>query len=121
MVKDTPEQRTLRDNQIQAATLEAAQVPLEVARRALAVMNLAKKAVSKGNVNAISDGASGAALAKAAFTSAGYNIRINAKDLNDREIARSLVHEFFDLENQIIKIEKQIQILLKERGGFPST
>jgi glutamate formiminotransferase/formiminotetrahydrofolate cyclodeaminase len=121
MVKDTPEQRTLRDNQIQAATLEAAQVPLEVARGALAVMNLAKKAVSKGNVNAISDGASGAALAKAAFTSAGYNIRINAKDLNDREIARSLVHEFFDLENQIIKIEKQIQILLKERGGFPST
>ncbi len=118
MVKDTPEERTLREKQIQAATLQAAQVPLEVARRALAVMNLAEKAVSMGNVNAISDGASGAALARAALTSAGYNIRINARDLHDRETARSLILNFIDLENQALQIEAQIQRTLEERGGF---
>jgi glutamate formiminotransferase/formiminotetrahydrofolate cyclodeaminase len=120
MTKNTPEQRTIREKQIQAATLEAARVPLEVARRALSVIHLAEKTVSVGNLNAISDGASGAALAMAALVSAGYNIRINTKDLQDRELARSLVFEFTELENQAQQIEKQIQRILEERGGFTS-
>lgn len=119
MPKESAEQRTLRAKVIQEATLEAAQVPLDVARKAVEVIELAKSAVAEGNLNAISDGASGAALAHAALTGAGYNVRINAKDLEARELARALVFELTDLETRAAEFETQIRCTLEDRGGLP--
>lgn len=118
MPKETPEQRTLRSAAIQETSLRAAQIPLEVARKALQVMELAGSAVSQGNVNTISDSASGAALAKASLTSAGYNVQINTQILKDREIARQLVFELKELQLQADILDKQIQSALESRGGF---
>ena len=55
-----------------------------VAQKSVSVMALAERVVALGNLNAISDGASAAAMARAALTSAGYNVRINLAGLADK-------------------------------------
>jgi glutamate formiminotransferase/formiminotetrahydrofolate cyclodeaminase len=116
--KDTPEQETSRNLAIEAATLVASQIPLEVARKTVQVMELAAVVVQYGNVNALSDGGSGTALARAALTGAGMNVRINAKTLQDQAAAQVLINELRDLEARASQIEGHILALIEERGGF---
>jgi glutamate formiminotransferase/formiminotetrahydrofolate cyclodeaminase len=116
--KDTPEQLIARQQAIDSATLTAAQVPLEVARKALRVLQLALQVVSSGNLNAISDGASGAALARAALSSAGYNVRINLAGLPDDPQSQVLLSELKEIEANAASIESQIAVLMVERGNL---
>ena len=116
--KETPEEKSLRSDSIQAATLYAAQVPLGVARKAVEILQLTQQLVMKGNLNAISDAGSAAALAGAALTGAGLNVRINAPGLKDRGIAAKLIEEIGDLENQGADLQEKIRVQLYRRGGF---
>ena len=99
--------------------LGAAEVPLEVAAMAVDVMDLAQQAVELGNINAISDGATASALARAAVSGAGYNVRVNVLGLNDEERAQKLLKSLKSLEKREQEISKKIDELLLERGGFP--
>jgi glutamate formiminotransferase/formiminotetrahydrofolate cyclodeaminase len=116
--KDTPEEEDTRRQAIEKATLAAAQVPLETARMATEVMVLAHQAVSLGNLNVISDGATGAALAWAALTGAGYNVRINVSSLSDRSVGEPLLTALCELERRAETLEAQIHTHLVERGGI---
>jgi len=116
--KETPEQQAQRNQQIQAATLIASQVPLQTAQRAVEVLELALLVVRSGNINALSDGGSGAALARAALTGAGMNVRINAKSLSDTVIAEALLESIQSLELRATEIESHIRAAIQERGGF---
>ena len=118
--KETQEEKARRVEEIQAATLYAAQVPLSVARRAVELLVLAQELVLHGNINAISDTGSAAALAGAALTGAGLNVRINAPGLTDQETVSSLIEEIDDLESQGAHLQDQIRIALYQRGGFSS-
>ena len=79
--QEKPEEQLKRAEAIQEATIHAAEIPLEVCKRAIQVMQLALKAASIGNINAISDAASGFGMARAALTGAGWNVLINLKGL----------------------------------------
>jgi len=116
--KDTPNQEKIRAEAIEKATLYAAQVPFTVAQKSVSVMALAERAVALGNLNAISDGASAAAMARAALVSAGYNVRINLAGLADKAAGDSLLSQLHTLEGKAVKLEKTIQKSIQERGGF---
>jgi glutamate formiminotransferase/formiminotetrahydrofolate cyclodeaminase len=116
--KDTSEAQTVRQAAIETATLTAAQVPLAVAQKAVTVMALAERVVALGNLNAISDGASAAAMARAAITSAGYNVRINLAGLADKTGGEQLITQLETLEEKAVKLEKNVRKLIQERGGF---
>ena len=116
--KEIPDEKSLRSDSIQAATLYAAQVPLGVAWKAVEILQLTQQLVLKGNLNAISDTGSAAALAGAALTGAGLNVRINAPGLKDKEKAAKLIEEISDLENQGADLQEQIREQLYHRGGF---
>lgn len=116
--RDTDEEAALRQKKIDQATLVAAQVPLETAQMALRVMQLAAQMVEVGNLNAISDGASGVALARAALTGAGYNVRINVNSLSDPSDGAALIETLRDLERQADEIEVDVRRLMAERGGI---
>lgn len=118
--KESPEEQAKRQAAIEAATLAAAQAPLQVARKAVQVLSLAERAVALGNVNAISDGAVGAALARTALTGAGYNVRINLPGLKDRQAAAELLAELAELERQAADIEMQVQQHLRSRAQLAS-
>jgi formiminotetrahydrofolate cyclodeaminase len=74
--------------------------------------------VAEGNLNAISDGATGAALAKAAMIGAGYNVRINTASLKDEGVVKTLLTEMEDLEQRALPLESQIRGDLIKRGGL---
>ena len=116
--KDTPEQKEARTSSIQNATINAAHVPLHVAEGAVKVMELALRCVESANVNAISDAASAAAMAKAGLTAAGYNVRINVAALPDPSAGEQFLSQVRELEAQAVEVEKSIREKLKERGGF---
>jgi formiminotetrahydrofolate cyclodeaminase len=78
MPKETAEEQQARLTALQAGLEGAAEVPLQVARRAVFVMGLAVEATTIGNPNAASDGLSGAAGLFAATLAALANVRINA-------------------------------------------
>lgn len=116
--KENEEQQKARDAAVQMATLNAAHVPLHVADDAVKVMELALKCAQDGNVNAISDSMSGFAMSRAALTAAGYNVRINLNSLEDRSAGEKMLKELKDLQRKADKLEKEIQKVMKERGGI---
>ena len=116
--KDTPDQEKNRAEAIEKAMLLASQVPLKVAQKSVSVMALAERVVALGNLNAISDGASAAALARAALTSAGYNVRINLAGLADKYSGDFMLIQLHSLEAKSGKLQKEIQKSIQERGGF---
>jgi glutamate formiminotransferase/formiminotetrahydrofolate cyclodeaminase len=116
--KETPEQQAQRAQAVEAATLEAARVPLVVAVKAVEVLSLASQVVTLGNINAISDGASAAAQARAALDGAGYNVRINVLGLQDQARAQPLLDQLVDLESQALVFEEQVRSALVQRGGL---
>ncbi len=116
--KDTDEEKSKREHAIQAATLGAARVPLEVSRKALEVIKLAAEAVELGNLNAISDAASASALAKAGLTGAGYNVRINLLGMPDEPATGKMIAELSGIESQADDLVARIRSTLTTRGGM---
>jgi glutamate formiminotransferase/formiminotetrahydrofolate cyclodeaminase len=116
--RETEEDKGARAAAIQAATLGASEVPLQTAAKAVDVMELALEAAQSGNTNAISDAGTAAALARAALTGAGLNVRINLTSLEDKKQAGTLTKELGSLEKSAARLEKQLQTVLKERGDL---
>ncbi|HEY2982305.1 MAG TPA: glutamate formimidoyltransferase [Anaerolineales bacterium] len=115
--KDDEEQKSSRAAALHSATLTAAHIPLQVAGASLKTMELAGKCVQHGNLNAISDAMSAAALARAALTGAGYNVRINLNSLDDPSAGKKMLKELRDLEKQADKLEKELRKGMEERVG----
>jgi formiminotetrahydrofolate cyclodeaminase len=83
LAKDTEEQQSHRAAAIQAATLRAAAVPLEIAATAAEVVRLASRLPGRSNPNVLSDVAVAASCAAAAIESAAVNVEINLASLAD--------------------------------------
>jgi formiminotetrahydrofolate cyclodeaminase len=81
-------------------------------------MELAVKCAERGNLNAISDSMSGFAMARAALTAAGYNVRINLNSLEDKSAGAKMLSQLAELEKKADKLEKEIRKAMKERGGI---
>jgi glutamate formiminotransferase/formiminotetrahydrofolate cyclodeaminase len=118
MPKDTEEEKSARNAAIIQATLNAAHIPLHVSKNAVKVMELALKCVKHGNLNAISDGMSGFAMARASLTAAGYNVKININSLEDKSVGEKMLTEVSELEKKADQLEKEIRAVMKERGGI---
>jgi glutamate formiminotransferase/formiminotetrahydrofolate cyclodeaminase len=116
--KSTNEEKKARDAAIVQATLNAAHIPLHVCEDAVKVMELALKCARHGNLNAISDSASGFAMSRAAFTAAGYNVKINVASLEDKSLGEKMLEELADLEKEADKLEKELRKTMRERGGI---
>jgi formiminotetrahydrofolate cyclodeaminase len=91
--KATDEEEASRILAIQEAYGGAAAVPLELARRAVDLMELAEDATALGNPHAASDGYSAGALLLGAALAAMANVRINAAGLKDDAMAQGLADE----------------------------
>ena len=117
--KETPDEEAVRAKAVEDALLEAALVPLEVVEKCVKVLELAKHVISRGNLNAISDGASGAGLALAGVRGSGLNVRINAAEFGDKARASEVIGRLEALLEIAVDLEAQIDSTLSERGGLP--
>ncbi len=98
--KDTESEIATRDKTIDAATREAAQVPLEVCRTAYRAIELADVCAAKGNVNAVSDSGVAAQMAYSAIVGAGLNVKINMTGFPDVEFREQLLSEARELQTR---------------------
>jgi len=90
MTKEDDRQKAERSAAIQRAYEGAARVPLEIAQRAVDLMDFARTTTELGNVNAASDGLVAAFALYAATYSALANVEINVAALKDETVAREL-------------------------------
>jgi formiminotetrahydrofolate cyclodeaminase len=116
--KDIPEAEAIRQKAIEAATIQATQVPLSVARQSVRVMELALQALTHGNLNAISDAGVAVVQAQAALTGAGYNVRINLPGIKDAALSKTILDELIALEKRAQELQLQAYSVFKERGDL---
>lgn len=93
MPKGSEVEKASRGQAIQLGLEHAAGAPLEIARRAVDLMELAEDATALGNPNAASDGMTAAGLLLAAVIGARANVEINASSLKDESRRDALVDE----------------------------
>lgn len=117
--KSTKKAIDARKKAIQEATKQATQTPLDVAKMAVEVLKLALEVAEKGNVNAITDTGTSAALAMASLRGAGMNVRINLESFEDQAKVKKFSSEIEALEEQAETITTSLQKLMEERGGLP--
>ena len=117
--KGTEEEQAARKQALAAAALNAAEVPLEVARRCIQVLKLAGEVIEKGNLSAISDGASACYLAMAALGAAALNVRENAATASEAQPLEPLLSELQGLEAEARRLFELNAQAFRSRSGLP--
>ena len=113
MPKNTEEDKRLRSEAIQSATLFAAQVPLETMKASFKAFEICKAMAETGNPNSVSDAGVGALAARAAVLGASLNVKINASSLKDKAQAEALVNEANSLMAEADKAEREIMAIVE--------
>ena len=106
--KGTDQEQTHRKRAIQEALKEAALVPLDVARDAFKIIELAGKVLKQGNKNAVTDAAVAVMMARTAVLSALYNVKINLSTIKDTNFIKDVDKEVTHMESEIIKREREL-------------
>jgi glutamate formiminotransferase/formiminotetrahydrofolate cyclodeaminase len=89
-----------------------------VARCLVEVLELATPAIEHGNLNAITDGGTGAELALAALQGASMNIRVNLSGYRELPEAKDMLAELGELHHKAEALIQHIRTAVAERGGL---
>lgn len=116
--KDTEENAQIRESAIMEACFSAAAVPLHSAEMCLQAMRLALRMAQIGNLNAISDAASGVYQAKAGLEAAVLNVEINLMGYEQEIRAVELMQQAKELKMVSEEIVLELLSILKERAGL---
>jgi glutamate formiminotransferase / formiminotetrahydrofolate cyclodeaminase len=111
--KEPAEAVARRSRTVTNALLKAAEVPLETARAAVEVAQLAALLAEKGNTNAVTDAGVAALLAVAAAKGAAYNVRVNVQALEDKSKGQSLAREAEQLVKKASDLGDQVSRLVE--------
>lgn len=115
MSQSTTAEKLMRSNAIEAATLHAALVPLEIMKVSFESMELLKQMALVGNPNSVSDAGVGALAVRAAVHGAALNVRINAAQLKNDIDKQSLTEQAHLLELQANEKETEIIAIVKAK------
>ena len=106
--KETEEEKAIRSAAIQENTKKAALVPMEVARRASALLPAIEAVVARGNQNAVTDGCVAMMCARVAVVGTLFNVRINLTSIKDEEFVARLREEADRLEADVLAREAAV-------------
>ena len=115
MPRGNDEEKRLRSEAIQRATLFATQVPLETMKTAFQGFGICRAMALTGNPASASDAGVGALAIRAAVRGACLNVKINAASLKDRPTAERLVFEANDIALKADLEEKEITRIVEEK------
>ncbi len=111
--KDTEEEKINRINQIQRATKQAAIIPMEIAQRAVMIMDTIDYTTRNGNKNAVTDGCISMMTCRTAVLGALLNVRINLGAIHDAEFVTLLTDKCNSIEKEAIKKEQTLMDWVK--------
>lgn len=115
--KNTDEEKQARNQAIQNAAKEAAEVPLKITEACLEIMKLAERIAIIGNPSAITDAAVSSIMARAALRSAVYNVVVNLKLIKDEVYNQAMYAELEAMQNEAEALEKATLIAADEVLG----
>jgi len=116
--KEGEQQKALRSAAIEAATKEAALVPLEVMKHVIDALALAKVVAEKGNVNSASDAGVSALMLHAAAEGAALNVQINLGGIKDTDFVGWKTDEVASLvKTSKMNAEEILSIVRKKITG----
>lgn len=113
--KRTDDEKKVRAEAVEAATLKATKVPLTVMKEAFRSFELLKAMTAKGNPNSVTDAGVGVLATRACIRGAGFNVRINATGLKDRSAADQLTKEAGKIETKAAELEKEILLIVESK------
>lgn len=93
MPKATPEEKEARAAALEAATIHAAEIPLQTMKTAFEAFDLLEAMAREGNPNSVSDVGVGALAVRSAILGAQLNVKINAAGIKDRTVAQQLIDD----------------------------
>ena len=97
MARDTDEAAAAQRAALQVALVDACEVPLEIMRQCVQVIESCVFMAKHGSVLALSDAGAAVVLAKAALLSASLNVRINIGSMADKARAKAYRDQMEDL------------------------
>ena len=106
--KGTDAEKAVRAAAIEAATLNAAAVPLRTMEAALKALPLALEMARSGNPASASDAGVAALAARAAIRGARLNVRINASGLTDKAPAEALLARADAIDAEAAALETEV-------------
>ena len=112
--KENSKQIAIRNEEIQKATKNAINVPFEIMKTSFDSIEVIMKMAEEGNPNSISDAGVAMHCARAAIMGAFLNVKINCKDLEDKNYvkktlksAKIIIDKTNLLEARILKIVEE--------------
>jgi formiminotetrahydrofolate cyclodeaminase len=106
--KGTDKEKKARTAAIQDALKSAARAPLGAAEDALSIMELAGRALAKGNKNAYSDAVVAVMHARTAALGAVYNVKINLADIKDASFVSETGRAADATEKKVRQLEEAL-------------
>lgn len=106
--KDTDEQKKHRTEQIEAATLEAAEAPAEVLKYCGKIVPLFQTLAEKGNQNSVSDAGVASALISTAAEGAYLNVLINCSSLSNQTVAQEILKKNVIVLNEVKQLSSAV-------------
>ncbi len=106
--EDSEDEKTAKKQAIQDATKRAIEIPFRVMQVASESMDVIQVMAEKGNPNSVSDAGVGALATRSAVMGAFMNVKINAKDIEDKKWIAALLEKGEKIQTETIARECKI-------------
>jgi len=113
--KTTTEEIEIRKEAIENATKYATEIPYKVMKTAYNSIEVMLAMLQHGIQNSLSDGGVGVLCAKTAVTGAYFNVKINAKDIKDREFAKEILAKAANIYQKTCQLELEMMAIINEK------
>jgi formiminotetrahydrofolate cyclodeaminase len=113
--KESEDQKRLRSEKIEEATLAAAVVPSEVIATARKALPYIQKAAEKGNQNSVSDAGVALSLLSTAAEGAFLNVVINCTSLANKTVGREFMKKSEIIYDEVKNMSGSLITIIKSR------
>jgi formiminotetrahydrofolate cyclodeaminase len=115
--KDTEEQKKVREEKMQQASIYALQIPLKTGEKCLEILQHQETIAAYGNKNAVSDVGVGALMALAGLEGAVLNVKINLPGIADESIKADATKRYERLLAEGTRLQKSVLEIVNKRIG----
>lgn len=115
MPKSNEMEVKLRKEAIENATKYATSIPFKVMETALKSMEVTMTMAKEGLQNSLSDAGVGILCARTAVIGAYFNVRINAKDIKDKNFADNILKDAEHIYQKAMSLEQEMIALIDSK------
>ncbi len=115
MPKTSSEEKTIRQEAVESATKYATEIPFQVMEAAYQSIEVMQAMMKEGLPNSLSDAGVGVLCARTAVIGAYFNVRINAKDIKDKDFVNKILADSKEIYKKTLEAEKVAMEIIDSR------